>query len=163
LVRWSSEEVSMRPASPRYRVSLAALAAVAAFPAVAGASARPLRDSAGPYSLPVLVSGQPARTVEHSGATWALGQMGDRYTLRVVNRSGRRVEAVVTVDGRDVIDGRPGDFRSKRGYLVPAWGSVDIDGWRISAREAAAFRFSSVADSYAARTGGGREVGVIGV
>src|SRR5262249_20644253 len=70
---------------------------------------------------------------------------------------------VVTVDGRDVIDGRAGDYRGKRGYLVPAWGSVDIDGWRVSQREAAAFRFSSVADSYAARTGGGREGGVVGV
>ena len=153
----------MRPAPRRRNVSLAALAAVAALPALAGASARPLRDSAGPYGFQVLVAGQPARTFEHASETWVMGQMGDRYTLRVVNRTGRRVEAVVTVDGRDVIDGRPGDFRSKRGYLVPAWGSVDIDGWRISAREAAAFRFSSVADSYAARTGGGREVGVIGV
>jgi hypothetical protein len=46
---------------------------------------------------------------------------------------------------------------------VPAWGQVDIDGWRLSQSQAAAFRFSSVADSYAARTGNAREVGVIGV
>ena len=39
------------------------------------------------------------------------------------------MEAVVSVDGRDVIDGKPADFRNKRGYLVPAWGSVDIDGF----------------------------------
>jgi hypothetical protein len=70
---------------------------------------------------------------------------------------------VVTVDGRDVVDGKPGDFRNKRGYLVPAWGQVDIDGWRLSRSQAAAFRFSSVADSYAARMGNAREVGVIGV
>jgi hypothetical protein len=88
--------------------------------------------------------------------------MGERYVLRIVNHTGRRVEAVVSVDGRDVVDGRPGDLR-KRGYLVPAWGSVDIDGWRMSAHTAAAFRFSSVAESYAARTGSAREVGVIGV
>ncbi|MEP6654017.1 MAG: hypothetical protein ABJA82_11710, partial [Myxococcales bacterium] len=35
--------------------------------------------------------------------------------------------------------------------------------WRLSHAEVAAFRFSSVADSYAARTGSAREVGVIGV
>ena len=70
---------------------------------------------------------------------------------------------MVTVDGRDVVDGKPGDFRNKRGYLVPAWGQVDIDGWRLSQSQAAAFRFSSVADSYAARMGNAREVGVIGV
>ena len=81
----------------------------------------------------------------------------------MLNHSGRRIEAVVTVDGRDVVDGKNGDFQHKRGYLVPAWGQVDIDGWRLSESQAAAFRFSSVADSYAARTGNAREVGVIGV
>jgi hypothetical protein len=92
-----------------------------------------------------------------------MGQLGARYTLRVHNHSARRIEAVVSVDGRDVIDGKPAELRSKRGYLVPAYGTVDIDGWRISRAEAAAFRFSSVPDSYAARTGNAREVGVIGV
>jgi hypothetical protein len=83
--------------------------------------------------------------------------------IRVSNRTSRRIEAVVTVDGRDVVDGKNGDFRNKRGYLVPAWGSVDIDGWRLSQSAAAIFRFSSVSESYAARMGNAREVGVIGV
>jgi hypothetical protein len=124
---------------------------------------RPLRDRAAGYELTVLVDGVPAPTYTHDGETYVLGQLGARYTLRVSNHSGRRIEAVVSVDGRDAVDGRTADFRSKRGYLVPAWGSVDIDGWRISQAEAAAFRFSSVPDSYAARTGNAREVGVIGV
>jgi hypothetical protein len=89
--------------------------------------------------------------------------MGERYTLRIHNRTSRRVEAVVSVDGRDVVDGKPGDFRNKHGYLIPAYGSVDIDGWRLSQSQAAAFRFSTVAESYAARMGNAREVGVIGV
>ena len=147
----------------RHLVPALVLACTAALAAPRPASARPLRTTDGPYQLQVLVEGQAARTFEHRGESWVLGDLGARYTLRVVNRSARRIEAVVTVDGRDVIDGKPGDFRTKRGYLVPAWGSVDIDGWRISQSEAAAFRFSSVSDSYAVRTGGGREVGVIGV
>jgi hypothetical protein len=122
-----------------------------------------LRDRAAGYEMTVLVDGVPVPTYTHDGDTYLLGQLGARYTLRIANHSGRRIEAVVSVDGRDVIDGQPADFRGKRGYLVPAWGSVDIDGWRISHAEAAAFRFSSVSDSYAARTGGAREVGVIGV
>ena len=122
-----------------------------------------LRDRAAGYEMTVLIDGVPAATYEYGGGTYVLGQLGARYTLRVANHSGRRVEAVVSVDGRDAIDGRPADFRGKRGYLIPAWGSVDIDGWRISHSQAAAFRFSSVPDSYAARTGNAREVGVIGV
>jgi len=124
---------------------------------------RSLRDRAAGYELTVLVDGAPARTYMHDGETYVLGQLGSHYTLRVSNHTGRRIEAVVSVDGRDAIDGRPADWRSKRGYLVPAWGSIDIEGWRISHSQAAAFRFSSVPDSYAARTGSARDVGVVGV
>jgi hypothetical protein len=123
----------------------------------------PLRDRVAGYEMTVLIDGVPARTYEHGGETYVLGQLGARYTLRIANHSSRRIEAVVSVDGRDAINGRPGDFRANRGYMIPAWGSVDIDGWRISQAEAAAFRFSSVPNSYAARVGSGREVGVIGV
>jgi hypothetical protein len=114
------------------------------------------------YELQVLVDGVPAPAFGRGNGTYVLGQHGDRYTVRIINHTPRRIEAVVSVDGRDVIDGRPADYRSKRGYLVPAWGQIDIDGWRVSTLQAAAFRFSSVGASYAARTGSARDVGVIG-
>ena len=137
--------------------ALAALVLFAALPSQA------LINRSGPYELQVLIGGARARTFRHDSDTFVLGYLGERYTLRVVNHSGRRVEAVVSVDGRDVVDGKPADWRERRGYLVPAWGTVDIDGWRLSQQEAAAFRFSSVSESYAAKTGNAREVGVIGV
>ncbi len=121
----------------------------------------PLANRAAGYELEVLVDGVPAPTFFQAGGSYVLGQQGQRYTLRVANHTGRRIEAVVSVDGRDVVDGRPAET-GKRGYLVPAWGQVEIDGWRLTRAEVAAFRFSSVADSYAARTGSAREVGVIG-
>ncbi|HVU52228.1 MAG TPA: hypothetical protein VHL80_16130, partial [Polyangia bacterium] len=125
-------------------------------------SAGPLTSAAGGYELQVLVDGVLAPTFFQGGETYVMGALGERYTLRIVNHTARRIEAVASVDGRDVVDGRPADFRDKRGYIVPAWGSVDIDGWRLSRAQVAAFRFSSVAGSYAARTGSAREVGVIG-
>lgn len=149
------------PRHARFAIVVAGLVACAA-PA-RNAESRPLRSSAAGYEVQVLVEGSPAPTFWHDGETYVLGHTGDRYTIRVQNHGSRRIEAVVTVDGRDVIDGKTGDFRNKRGYLVPAWGHVDIDGWRLSESRAAAFRFSSVADSYAARMGNAREVGVIGV
>ena len=121
-----------------------------------------MRDQAGAYEVEVLVDGAQLPTYSHRGETFIMGQKGERYVLRVHNRSARRVEAVVTVDGRDVIDGKLGAVQ-KRGYLVPAWGSVDIDGWRLTTAQVAAFRFSSVAASYAGKTGQARNVGVIGV
>ena len=121
-----------------------------------------LRGDDGPYRVEILMDGAPAPTFYHQGETWVMGRLGDRYEIRVANGSDRRVEAVVSVDGRDVIDGKRGNF-TKRGYLVPAYGEVVIDGYRLSRREAAAFRFSSVPRSYASRLGDARDVGVIGV
>jgi hypothetical protein len=121
-----------------------------------------LAANAGGYELQVLSGGVPVPTFSQGGGTYVMGQLGERYTLRVLNHTNRRIEAVVSVDGRDVVDGRTADYRSKRGYLVPAYGQVDIEGWRLSSAQVAAFRFSAVADSYAARTGAAREVGVIG-
>jgi len=155
-----------RKLNSQVRVSRVAFA-VAGFLACAtparNAESRPLRPEAGGYQVDVLVDGMPSPTFWHDGETFVLGRLGDRYTIRVTNHTGRRVEAVISVDGRDVIDGKPGDFTGKRGYLVPAWGQVEVDGWRLSQWQAAAFRFSSVADSYAARVGTARNVGVIGV
>lgn len=148
---------------------LAALVPVAGFATSSCAAPRlpnggyPLRAGGGGCELQVLLDGVPVRTFEHAGEDFVMGQMGARYTLRVVNHTGRRIEAVVSVDGRDAIDGKPADVRTKRGYLVPAWGTVEIDGWRLSQSDVAAFRFATVADSYAARTGSARDVGVIGV
>jgi hypothetical protein len=127
------------------------------------ASADVMRSAVGSYEVQVLVDGVPARTFFHQGESFVLGQRGARYTLRILNHTGQRVEAVVSVDGRDAIDGRPADYRAKRGYLVSPYGHIEVDGWRLSQAEAAAFRFSGVANSYAARTGSAREVGVIGV
>ena len=149
------------PRFSRLAVLVAGLVACAA-PA-RNAESRPLRANAGGYQVEVLVDGSPAPTFWHDGENYVMGHTGERYLIRVQNHTGHRIEAVVTVDGRDAIDGKSGDFQHKRGYLVPAWGQVDIDGWRLSQSQAAAFRFSSVADSYAARTGSAREVGVIGV
>lgn len=119
--------------------------------------------SSGGYSLEAVnENGQPLRSFMQNGRTFILGQRGERYLLRVRNQTGRRIEAVVSVDGRDVLDGRPASY-DRRGYLVDAYGDLTIDGFRISQESVAAFRFSSVPESYASRMGGARNVGVIGL
>jgi len=101
-------------------------------------------------------------TFAHEGRRFVLGSIGDRYRIRVTNPTAQRIEAVVSVDGLDAIDGRPANI-AKRGYIVPAFGTITIDGWRTSLDTVAAFRFSSVHDSFASRTGRDRNVGVVGV
>ena len=117
----------------------------------------------GPYSLELVdESGRILPTFQHRGRTYVLGARGQRYLLRVRNHSSRTIEAVASVDGRDVVDGRPAAWE-KRGYVVEPHGEVTIDGFRLGDDAVAAFRFGSVARSYAARTGDARDVGVVGV
>jgi hypothetical protein len=117
----------------------------------------------GPYSLELVdESGRALPTFHHRGRTYVLGAHGQRYLLRIRNETGGRIEVVASVDGRDVVDGRPAST-AKPGYLVDPWGQVTIDGFRLSTEAVAAFRFSTVDQSYAARMGDARDVGVIGV
>jgi hypothetical protein len=122
------------------------------------------RDGGGNYVVRVQdEDGHPLRTFRHGGQTFVLGRFGQRYDIRVENRTGQRVEAVVTVDGRDVISGQVGDFVGARGYLIEAYDELVIQGFRQSSSEVAAFRFTSPRGSYSARMGTPENVGVIGV
>ncbi len=92
-----------------------------------------------------------------------IGESGARYILVLTNESDSRMEFVVSVDGLDVIDGRPAAV-TKGGYIVNPGRTLRIDGWRTGRDAVAAFRFSSVSDSYAERRyGDTRNVGVIGI
>ncbi len=116
-----------------------------------------------PYSIQIVdENGISLPTYQRAGRTYVLGTLGQRYLLRVRNESGQRIEVVASVDGRDVLDGRPAGW-SKRGYIVDPYGALTIDGYRLSQDAVAAFRFSSVPRSYAAQMGSARDVGLIGV
>ncbi|MCG8421540.1 MAG: hypothetical protein MJE77_26775 [Proteobacteria bacterium] len=93
---------------------------------------------------------------------FVVGRAGQRYNIVVQNDTGGRYEIVASVDGLDVIDGRPADLR-KRGYILEPHATLVIDGFRRSEHHVAAFRFGQVSQSYAARTSGDRNVGVVGI
>jgi hypothetical protein len=97
----------------------------------------------------------------HRGAAWVAGRPGDRYAVRLSNRSGARVLVVLSVDGINAISGQTAGA-SQTGYVLGPWQSADITGWRKSDDEAAAFYFTALPDSYAARTDRPANVGVIG-
>ncbi|MFO0750685.1 MAG: hypothetical protein U1F43_34200 [Myxococcota bacterium] len=106
--------------------------------------------------------GAPCSEVWSGGRRYVVGEAGQRYSIVVTNPTDRWVEAVVVVDGRDVLEGeRPGS--RTRGYLVPPRDRIAVEGWRLSRRDVAAFRFSSVGDSYAARMGDASDAGQVRV
>ncbi|HEU0035722.1 MAG TPA: hypothetical protein VFQ53_34155 [Kofleriaceae bacterium] len=116
-----------------------------------------------PYDVQVIrEGGETLPTYAMKDRFYVQGNVGERYIIRVTNPTPNRVEAVVTVDGLDVIDGESGDLR-KRGYVVPPYGDVRIEGFRTSQADVATFRFSAVDNSYAGMKGKARNVGVIAV
>ncbi len=107
-------------------------------------------------------NGEALEAVRAGDRTFVIGQAGQRYSIVLTNHTSHRFEAVGTVDGLDVINGKPGTFDS-RGYVLLPFATLEIEGFRTSTAQVAAFRFAAVADSYAAQTGSARNVGVIGM
>jgi hypothetical protein len=93
---------------------------------------------------------------------YVAGAPGNEYAIRIRNRSDTDVLAVVSVDGVNVVSGETASMQQS-GYVIPAHGFVEIKGWRKSLQRIAAFYFTDLGDSYAARTGRPDDVGVIGV
>jgi hypothetical protein len=95
------------------------------------------------------------------GRRYSPGTPGSRYAIRLSNRSSERVLVVLSVDGVNAITGDTASF-NQSGYVLSPGESYDITGWRKSDERIAAFEFTSLGDSYAARTGRPAHVGVIG-
>lgn len=91
------------------------------------------------------------------------GAEGARYTLRFRNLSDRSYEVIATVDGLDVLNGKPGSLRNG-GYVLRPLQVLDIEGFRKSQSEVAAFRFATPGRAYAANTeaGDARNIGILG-
>ena len=98
----------------------------------------------------------------HEGRAYVVGRPGNEYRLALRNRSGEEVLAVVSVDGVNVITGETASPQQS-GYVLTPGRKLGIQGWRKSLGETAAFYFTPLPDSYAARTGRPDHVGVLGV
>jgi hypothetical protein len=84
---------------------------------------------------------------EAFGQHYVVGTEGQRYRIFFRNGNERRVEAVFSVDGLDVIDGKRASLQ-KRGYIVGPHQKLVIEGFRRSMETVAAFRFGPVRESY---------------
>ncbi|MEO8307692.1 MAG: hypothetical protein ABI616_06590 [Pseudomonadota bacterium] len=107
-------------------------------------------------------TGEALSVYRHRGDYWVAGRPGARYAINIRNQGSTRLMAVASVDGVNVITGETAGF-GQSGYVFDSWSGYDITGWRKSNAQIAAFTFTSVPRSYAARTGRPDNVGVIGV
>lgn len=107
-------------------------------------------------------TGEVLPVYRHEGRLYVAGAPGEKYAVRLTNRSGGRTLNVVSVDGINAVTGETA-APEQNGYVLHAGQRFDLNGWRKSTSEVAAFYFTRLPDSYAARTGRPEHVGVIGV
>src|ERR1700675_1977670 len=107
-------------------------------------------------------SGAVLDTHYYHGEYWVAGRPGGRYAIEIHNHLGERLLAVTSVDGVNVVSGETAAW-DQGGYVFAPGDRYQITGWRKSDAEVAAFTFTDLANSYAARTGRPANVGVIGV
>jgi hypothetical protein len=98
----------------------------------------------------------------HEGRAYVVGKPGNEYQLSVRSRQGEEVLAVMSVDGVNVITGETATLQQS-GYVLSPWRALEVKGWRKNLERTAAFYFTPLPDSYAARTGRPDNVGAIGV
>ena len=141
----------MNPLKLAFAALLAAFSAHAA--AVGGLADVSLFDRSDGRQLPVYW---------HEGRAYVVGKPGNEYSVRIRNRQRDDVLGVISVDGVNVITGETA-LAQQSGYVLAPYRQFDISGWRKNLASTAAFYFTSLPDSYAARTGRPDNVGVIGV
>ncbi|MEY2853015.1 MAG: hypothetical protein RL030_147, partial [Pseudomonadota bacterium] len=107
-------------------------------------------------------SGETLTPYLHKGEYWVAGRPGARYAISIRSQTGTRLLAVTSVDGINVLSGQ-GAAANQGGYVFDPWVGNEIDGWRKSDSEIAAFTFTAVPNAYAALTGRPKNIGVIGV
>ena len=106
--------------------------------------------------------GRTLPVYQHEGRHYVVGKPGNEYQIRVRNRAGADILAVVSVDGVNAVSGETASW-DQTGYVLGRYQNYDIKGWRKSEQRVAAFFFTEHQNSYAARTGRPDNVGVIGI
>lgn len=106
-------------------------------------------------------SGAALPQYPHRGELHIPAEAGMRYALQVTNRSAERLLVVLSIDGVNIVTGETASYEQS-GYVLAPGQQAELTGWRKSWSEVAAFEFSRLGESYAARTGRPFDVGVIG-
>lgn len=118
------------------------------------------------FDLNVLVNGNRCKQYYHQGKTFIEAKDGSEYVIEVKNNHYKRVLAVGSVDSLNVLTGKTATPNDS-GYIIGAYSSEKIKGFRFSDEEWAIFKFGYKFDgkTYAQSKNDGSEknCGVIGV
>ena len=116
------------------------------------------------YTVDILVNDKPIRKFPHNDKLFVEAHKGAEYSIRIKNNSYSRILAITSVDGLDVLTGKSAS-ENGNGYVINGYGTLKIDGFRVSNEQVAKFLFDYKGGSYAASKEDGSEknVGVVGV
>jgi hypothetical protein len=96
----------------------------------------------------ILINNKPVKQYSKDGEIFIEAKDGTEYEIRLKNNNSTRIEAVIGVDGIDVITGNPNTEKSS-GYVIDAYDTLKLKGFRISDEKVAAFKFCKKEGSYA--------------
>lgn len=114
-------------------------------------------------SMHVQVNGRACKEYTHKGMSFIEARHGTNYTVKIKNDNPYRVMAVLSVDGLDVVTGKPAE-ETNTGYIIDAYSSLDVKGYRISDDNSASFIFTSKGKSYVQQAkSNATNAGVIGL
>lgn len=116
------------------------------------------------HDVHVLVNGNRCKQYHHDGKIFIEAKQGSEYSIEIKNNDWKRILAVCSVDGLDILNGKTAK-QDGPGYVISGNNSARFDGFRVSDDKVAKFVFDFKGDSYAASKGDGSEknVGVIGI
>lgn len=86
--------------------------------------------------------------------SWVEAKDGAEFGLEIKNNNPVKLLAVSSVDGLNVITGKPAEIKNESGYVINGYSKIVIDGWRISDNSVKAFTFTkNKKESYASKLG----------
>lgn len=115
----------------------------------------------GEVSLAVKIHGKQVKEYRHEDDNYIWAKRGTPYSIVVKNDTRKKMEVVLSVDGVDVVSREDADYQ-RDGYVIDPFSTQVIPGFFVDGETAGKFTFGATGESYAARTGRPRNVGVIG-
>lgn len=99
------------------------------------------------YELNVAINGKPVREHYQNGKFFIEARPNSEYSIKLKNHSYKRIMAVFSVDGIDVLKGGKAS-EAQSGYIVNPYSHVVINGYRIDDNNVATFKFDDGKQSY---------------
>jgi len=92
------------------------------------------------FDVNILVNGNRCKTYGHQGKLFVEAKNGSEYVVEIKNNHYKRILSVISIDGLNALTGKTAS-ENDTGYVINAYSSEKIKGFRFSDNEWALFKF----------------------